>query len=99
MLLEGVATPGSGIDVRDAAAISLLLEIAVQLKAVHRLGGQAFLSHLCAVTLPKLGWPAAAQEQLVAHIAQSEPKQLKDFLKAALLELRQNGVGAPAAGR
>lgn len=92
VLFEGLATPGSGIDIRDAAAISLLTEVAVQLKAVHRLTGQAFLGHLCGVSLPKLGWPPAAQEQLVAHITQSEVKQLKDFLKTAVLELRPNGA-------
>lgn len=38
--------------------------------------------------LPRMGWPPAAQEQLVFHITQSDPKQLKDFLKAALQQAR-----------
>ena len=86
------------MDVRDASCISLLTEIAMQLKSMHRLGGDRYLSHLCGVTLPRLGWPQAAQEQLVGHITQSEAKQLKDFLKQAFIELRQpNGAAAAAA--
>lgn len=94
VLIEGLAAPGSIVDVRDAAAISLLTEVAVQLQAMHRLGGAQFIGFLCGTTLPKLGWPALAVEQLVAHITQSEPKVLKDFLKQALLELRQQATGA-----
>ena len=95
VLLGGLANPDSTVDVRDASSISLLTEIASQLKSMHRLGGDVYLAHLCGVTLPRLGWPQAAQEQLVAHIVQSEPKPLKDFLKQAFIELRQlpNGAG------
>ncbi|KAG7675140.1 hypothetical protein Ndes2526B_g07998 [Nannochloris sp. 'desiccata'] len=99
VLLGGLANPDSTVDVRDASCISLLSEIATQLKSMHRLGGSLYLSHLFGVTLPRLGWPQAAQEQLVGHISQSETKQLKDFLKQAFIELRQpNGAAAAAAG-
>lgn len=100
VLLEGLASPTCPVDVRDAAAISLLTEVATQLQSVYRFGGDAFLGHLCGVTLLRLGWPPAAQEQLVAHITQSQPKALKDFLKQAFIELRQpssGGLGGAAA--
>lgn len=42
--------------------------------------------------LPRMGWPPAAQEQLVFHITQSDPKQLKDFLKAALQQARSGAA-------
>jgi hypothetical protein len=44
----------------------------------------------CRTVLPRMGWPPAAQEQLVFHITQSDAKQLKDFLKAALQQLRSS---------
>jgi len=98
VLLGGLANPDSTIDVRDASCISLLSEIATQLKSMHKLGGSFYLSHLCRVTLPRLGWPQAAQEQLVQYISQSETKQLKDFLKQAFIELRQpNGAAVAVA--
>ena len=98
VLLEALASPTSTVDVRDAAAIQLLTEVAVQLQTVYRLGGDRFLSHLYGVTLPRLGWPPAAQEQLVGHITQSQPKALKDFLKQAFIELRQPTTGAQNVG-
>jgi len=48
------------------------------------------LSSLCRTVLPRMGWPPAAQEQLILHITQSDSKQLKDFLKAALQQLRSS---------
>ena len=89
VLVEGLAGPCSTIDVRDAASIALLTEVAVQLKSMHALFGDEYLTQLCGVTLPKLGWPVSAQEQLVGHITHSEPKALKEFLKQAIIELRQ----------
>lgn len=50
--------------------------------------------HTRSAVLPRMGWPPAAQEQLVFHITQSDPKALKDFLKAALLQLRSGGSPA-----
>lgn len=84
----------SGVDVRDAAAISLLTEVSLSLKLVHEKCGQPFLAYLCSTVLPRMGWPPAAQQQLVMHITQSDAKQLKDFLKAALLELKAQGSTA-----
>lgn len=43
--LEGLV--GSGVDIRDAAAISLLTEVSQSLKLVHEKCGQPFLAHLC----------------------------------------------------
>jgi hypothetical protein len=37
----------SGVDIRDAAAISLLTEVSQSLKLVHEKCGQPFLAHLC----------------------------------------------------
>ena len=89
-LILGLASSDSNVDIRDAAAISLLTEVAIQLKTIYRLLGQSFLVQLCTSTLPQLGWPAIAGEQLAKHISQSEPKELKAYLKAAVLELRGN---------
>ena len=69
--------------------------VAVQaLKLVYAKCGEAYLAYLVGAVLPALGWPPQAQQQLVAHIQQSEVKALKDFLKAALQQLR----AAAAAG-
>lgn len=86
MCLQGLV--GSGVDIRDAAAISLLTEVSQSLQLVHSKCGQPFLAHLCGVVLPRMGWPPPAQEQLVLLITQSDPKALKDFLKAALQQLK-----------
>ena len=90
VLIEGLAGPDSKVDIRDAAAISLLTEIAIQLKSIYRLIGQEFLFELCRTTLPQMGWPAPAREQLASHITESDAKELKNYLKAAVQELRGN---------
>ncbi|KAL4444906.1 hypothetical protein ABPG77_003956 [Micractinium sp. CCAP 211/92] len=97
VLLEGLAAQGSSVDIRDAAAISLLTEIAQSLQLVHARCGEPYLAHLCGSLLPRLGWPPEAAQQLVAHITGSETKALKDFLKVVLQQIRQ--AQAAANGR
>lgn len=66
MLLEALVA--SSIDIRDAAAISLLTEVAQSLQLVHSRCGEAYLAYLCTALLPHMGWPPEAAQQLVAHI-------------------------------
>lgn len=98
MLLEGLVAQGSTVDIRDAAAISLLTEVALSLQLVHARCGEPFLAHLCGSLLPRLGWPPEAAQQLAAHITGSEAKALKDFLKVVLQQIRQ-AQAAAANGR
>ncbi len=58
----------SSIDIRDAAAISLLTEVAQSLQLVHSRCGEAYLAYLCTALLPRMGWPPEAAQQLMAHI-------------------------------
>ncbi|PSC72015.1 exportin-T isoform X1 [Micractinium conductrix] len=95
VLLEALVA--GGVDIRDAAAISLLTEVAQSLQLVHQRCGEAYLSYLCTALLPSMGWPAEASQQLVAHITGSQPKALKDFLKVALQQLRQQQQQQAAA--
>lgn len=98
VLLEGLVAQGSTVDIRDAAAISLLTEVALSLQLVHARCGEPFLAHLCGSLLPRLGWPPEAAQQLAAHITGSEAKALKDFLKVVLQQIRQ-AQAAAANGR
>ena len=66
MLLEALVA--SSIDIRDAAAISLLTEVAQSLQLVHSRCGEAYLAYLCTALLSRMGWPPEAAQQLVAHI-------------------------------
>jgi hypothetical protein len=96
VLVESLVAPGRRVDVRDAAAISWLTEVAAQLKGVHARCGAAFLAHLGGVALPRMGWPAAAREALLQHVAASDVKQLKAFLRSALAELQAQAPRLPA---
>lgn len=91
VLLESLAvkTEAGGVDIRDAAAISLLTEVSMQMKNVYSIGGDDYLQAACGTSIAKLGWPREIGEQLATHIVHSTPKQLKDFLKAWLLEVRR----------
>lgn len=84
-----VKLEAGGVDIRDAAAISLLTEVSTQLKNVYAIGGDEYLSQSCGSTITKLGWPREAGEQLAHHIVHSTVKQLKDYLKTILLEFRK----------
>ena len=66
VLLEALVA--SSIDIRDAAAISLLTEVAQCLQLVHSRCGEAYLAYLCTALLPRMGWPPEAAQQLVTHI-------------------------------
>jgi hypothetical protein len=88
VLLEGLVS-GGGVDIRDAAAISLLTEVAQSLQLVHQRCGEQYLAYLCHELLPRLGWPPEAAQQLVAHISASETRVIKDFLKSALQQIKQ----------
>jgi hypothetical protein len=46
--------------------------------------------------LPSLGLPQEVQQQLVHHVRESDPKQLKDCLRNVLLQT--NAAAAAAAG-
>ena len=87
VLLEALVN--SSVDIRDAAAISLLTEVAQSLQLVHSRCGEQYLGYLCSTLLPRMGWPPQAAQQLVAHITGSDTKTLKDFLKAALQQIKQ----------
>jgi len=89
VLLEALVASTSSVDIRDAAAISLLTEVAQSLQLVHQRCGEQYLGYLCTVLLPRMGWPPEAAQQLVGHITSSETKALKDFLKVALQQIRQ----------
>ncbi len=87
VLLEGLVSSG-GVDIRDAAAISLLTEVAQSLKLVHSRCGEPYLAYLATSLLPRMGWPPEAAQQLVGHITGSEVRALKDFLKIVLQQVR-----------
>lgn len=91
VLLESltVKVEAGGVDIRDAAAISLLTEVSTQMKSMHSIGGDEYLSKIYQCSISKLGWPHDVGEQLAQHIAQSGTKELKDYLKALLLEYRK----------
>jgi hypothetical protein len=88
VLLEGLVG-GGGPDIRDAAAISLLTEVAQGLQLVHQRCGEPYLAYLCQQLLPRMGWPPEAAAQLAGHIRGGETRVLKDFLKAALQQIKQ----------
>jgi hypothetical protein len=48
--------------------------------------GDDFAAHLCGRVLPSLGLPAEVQQQLIFHVRESDPKQLKDCLRSVLLQ-------------
>jgi hypothetical protein len=56
--------------------------------------GDEFAAHLCGRVLPSLGLPSEVQQQLVFHVRESDPKQLKDCLRSVLLQT-SGGAGAP----
>ena len=66
MLLEALVA--SSIDIRDAAAISLLTEVAQSLQLVHARCGEPYLAYLSTALLPRMGWPPEAVQQLAHHI-------------------------------
>jgi hypothetical protein len=84
--LVGLLVSGATLfDVRDVATVALLGEAAVSIKLVHgTCGGDQLLSHICGSVLPSLGCPSELQQQLAYHIRESEAKELKDCLRAAM---------------
>lgn len=75
------------IDGRDAAAISLLTEVAGTLVTVRqRCGGEVemFDGPVRATLTQVLGWPVEPREALLAAVAGGEIKGVKDILKSAL---------------
>ena len=95
MLLESLVR--SSVDIRDAAAISLLTEVAQSLQLVHARCGGEYLAWLCGVLLPRMGWPPEAAQQLAGHITGSDTKALKDFLKSALQQIKAQQAAQQAA--
>jgi hypothetical protein len=90
----------SALDTRDAASISLLTEVAQSLQLVHQRCGEQYLAYLCSSLLPRMGWPAEAAQQLAANISGGDAKALKDFLKSALQQIKQQQQqAAGGAGR
>jgi hypothetical protein len=89
VLLEGLVAGGGGVDIRDAAATSLLTEVAQSLQLVARRCGQPYLAYLASNLLPRMGWPGEAVQQLLALVTGGEVRALKDFLKVVLQEIRK----------
>lgn len=93
----GLLRGSSGLDARDAATAALLGEVASALKLLHEKCGDEFLAHLCGRVLPALGAPPDVQQQLVYHLRESDPKALKECLRAMLVSNQQ--AAAAAAGK
>ena len=78
-----------GVDIRDAASISLLTEIANQVKALYTASRDSYLQVLCQETTTKLGWPMETAQQVSQQIVGLEGRQLRSYLKTVLLEYRK----------
>lgn len=82
---SNTAAIGGPLDVRDAATVTLLGEVAAALKLLHERCGNDFSVHLCSRSLPESGLTADVQQQLAFHVRDSDVKHLKDFLRELLL--------------
>lgn len=78
-----------GIDIRDAASISLLTEIANQVKSLYSIGGELYVQTLCQEAMSTLGWPAETAQQVGQQIIQLEGRSLRTYLKSVFLEYRK----------
>ncbi|KIY98490.1 hypothetical protein MNEG_9470 [Monoraphidium neglectum] len=92
----GLLRASQGLDARDAATAAFVGEVAAALKLLYEKCGDEFAAHLCGRVLPSLGLPQEVQQQLVHHVRESDPKQLKDCLRNVLLQT--NAAAAAAAG-
>jgi exportin-T len=83
------------LDARDAATVALLGEVAAALKLVQERNGAELGAHLCTTVLPASGLPGELQQQLLAQVtaAESDAKQLKEFLRQLLLSLAASSSG------
>lgn len=89
VLLGGLTnTKSNGIDVRDAAAISLLTEVATQMQSLYKNcfdNSDEYLRCLVANQMVA-SWPGDVKERLEFLVkGGGDPKQLKDFLKQVIL--------------
>lgn len=87
------ASQAGPLDVRDAATMQLLTEVATALKLLHECCGDELSVHLCNQVLPGSGLPGELQQQLVRHVRESDARQLKEFLRELLLSARAGQQG------
>jgi len=78
-----------GIDIRDAASISLLSEVSNQVKSMYSLGGQEYVQIFCQEAMITLGWSADTAQQVGQQIIQLEGRPLRTYLKSVFLEYRK----------
>ncbi|WPT12450.1 Exportin-T [Picochlorum sp. SENEW3] len=84
-----VKPESGGIDIRDAASISLLTEVSNQIKTLYDTAGQEYLSILYQETTTRLGWSPDIAQQFTQQIVQLQGRQLKSYLKSLFLEYRK----------
>eukprot|EP00889_Picochlorum_renovo_P007588 jgi/Picre1/34618/NNA_002086.t1 len=84
-----VKPESGGIDIRDAASISLLTEVSNQIKTLYDTAGQEYLSILYQETITRLGWSPDIAQQFTQQIVQLQGRQLKSYLKSLFLEYRK----------
>ncbi|GMH39364.1 hypothetical protein BSKO_07262 [Bryopsis sp. KO-2023] len=76
-----------GLDPKDAATVAFLTEVGGMLKLIRDKCGYEFLVHLNGTVFPKMGLPPEFQTELVNRIQVADPKETKNFMKAALMRL------------
>ena len=95
--ITGLLRSAPLFDMRDAATTSLIGEAAVALKLVYERCGDSLLAHLCGAVLPPTGCPAELQQQIAYQVRESEAKELKESLRAAVMWQAQAQQQAAAA--
>jgi exportin-T len=78
-----------GIDVRDAASISLLTEVSNQVKVLYGALGDTYLEALHQQTTTRLGWSPQLAQEVTAQIREAEGRQLRMYLKSMFVEYRK----------
>jgi len=84
-----VKPEAGGIDVRDAASISLMSEVTNQIKALYNALGDEYVAALHQQTTTRLGWSPQLAEEVETQVKQSEGRQLRNYLKSMFIEYRK----------
>jgi hypothetical protein len=84
------------LDPRDGSTNSLLQECGTTLKLVHARYGEDLASHLLSVAAPACGLPAPHMQHLVGMVREREAKDVKDALRAILMEVHAAAQGTAA---
>lgn len=78
-----------GIDIRDAASISLLSEISSQVKSMYSLGGEEYIQNFCQEAISTLGWSVETAQHVGQQMIQLDGRPLRTYLKSVFLEYRK----------